>query len=224
MESGLTLKGSVTHVSFDEIYGWARFSDIPFLPPLVQATVDGVVVAEALADLFHEPFAYLGLDATYCAFMLDLSNSAISHTDRVLLLAGGKALPGGTLYLPRRPSEQEIFVEDGGIAHVFAYRVGKYNISSKQPLRTVWVYSRSRYLAPDRRRLGALIGSVFADGVEVDLLAPRSFAEGFHDPVDNAVNITRWTDGKARLQFPAGGQPHSLSFEIFVLAANKGQV
>jgi hypothetical protein len=211
----LALKGSVTHISFDEIYGWTRFSNTPYQPPLVQAFIGGVVIAEARADLFHAPFAFLGLDAACCGFMLDLGNSAVSHADRVSLLVDGEALPGGPLHLPRRPSDREVFVESGGIAHVFAYRVGQYDISSEQPLSTVWVYSKSRHVGSDRRRLGGMIGDVFVDGVAVNMSTSPSFAEGFHNPEKNS----RWTDGKARLQFPIGEQPHSLSFKVFVLAA-----
>lgn len=219
----MALKGSVTHVTYDEVYGWARFSDASYRPALVQAVVAGQVVAETRADLLYEPFSYLGSAVARCAFMVDVHGCGLGPNDQLHLLAGGEPIPNGVVRLPVRPTEQEILVEQGGVGHVFADRIGTYRVTSEQPLRTVWVYTRSRQLGSDLRRLGGTVGRVMVNDVALDMAAADTFGKGFHGPEGEAGSVIRWTDGKAGFHFATDEPAYSLSFEIYTLAASIAQ-
>jgi hypothetical protein len=122
------LRGKITHVSRDEIYGWARFSTQPYKAPVIQAVVGGQVVAETYANLPYESFAHLGELVANCGFMLDISHVRSIGLREIFIVADGEILPGGAINCPPRASEQEVYIEQSGIAHVSIYRTGSYDV------------------------------------------------------------------------------------------------
>ena len=217
------LKGQITCVSFDEIYGWARFSDNPYHAPLVQATLDGKVVADGRANLIHNAFMHLGPMVAACAFMLDVSHLRLSKGAKVVVLVDGEALPGAAVEIPFRPSEQEVHIEPDGVAHVFTYRRGQYKLQSNEPLARVFLYSRSRRLEFDIRYLGVLIGGLLADGIAMAMQDQSLFEFGFYAPEQSCNTFVRWTNGRASLLFGANSKPSSLSFEVYALSSDRVQ-
>ena len=217
----MTLKGGITHVSFDEIYGWARLSTDPYRPLSIQAMVGDRVVAEARADLVNEDFLPLGDAVAACGFMLDISEVRLTKLDALHILADGFEGPWGQVHVPPRPADAEVYIDESRVAHVFAYRLGTFVVESDTPLEAVRIYSRSRRFRSDRRRLGALIGSVAIDGKPLDMASP-AFVAGFHDVEQGDTDIVRWTDGSSTLDFSGSERPSGLSFRVYTLAENTG--
>ncbi len=218
LERKMALKGGIVYVSHDEIYGWARFSGDPYRPPIVQAILNGNVVAEARADMHHEPFASLGGTVAACAFMLDIGSSGIIPPVTLTIMAEGEPLPRGIVDIKSRPSNEEVYIEKDSIAHVLAYRTGDFQIMSKEPLEELRLYSRARYTKLDKRRLGVLIGAIYLDELQLDMDRNQIFSCGFHNIEVSPLHVVRWTDGRAKLDFRTHALPRSVRFHVYSLA------
>ena len=75
----------------------------------------------------------------------------------------------------------------------------------------VRLLSTSCHVAGDERQLGALLGAVRLDGIEV---ASAAFGLGFHAAEIHGGRQVRWTDGEAMLDIDDGGGERKLELTI----------
>jgi hypothetical protein len=97
VQPAAALSGFVERVSRNAAHGWARDPTDPQRRLLLEAVVDGQVLARAEADSFRGDVADAGHGDGHCGFRLDLSEHALGLGDRVLTVrvAGtGQVLAG----------------------------------------------------------------------------------------------------------------------------------
>ena len=219
----MPLRGAVTHVSFDEIYGWARFSEDPYRVPVIQAVRDTVLVAEARADLMYDGFASMGGLVARCGFMLDLGRQPFRPGGIVTILADGIPLPGATVTIFARGPGDGIHVDASWVAHFPIAESGCYAVTAAESLVAAHIYSRARQMKADVRRLGLLVGGITADGQSLDMADSALFLAGFYALEHGAGGPARWTNGMATLGLArAGLRARDLRFTVHAVAADLG--
>jgi len=80
----------------------------------------------------------------------------------------------------------------------------------------VHLVSTCRVAEGDKRRLGAAIGAITLDGVEVPL-SDTSLGRGFHAIERSADGTYRWTDGEGVLQFARCDRPRVLAVNVAMM-------